>query len=41
MNNQEKMHRQALYNPDDPEIAKAQLESLERLYDFNQTRPSQ
>jgi len=41
MNNQEKMHNQALYNPNDPEIAKAQIDSLERLYDFNQTRPGQ
>ncbi|MFD1393805.1 sugar O-acetyltransferase [Lacticaseibacillus jixianensis] len=41
MNDKQKMHSQALYNPDDPEISKIQLTCLERLYDFNQTRPSE
>ncbi|KZL42536.1 sugar O-acetyltransferase [Secundilactobacillus collinoides] len=41
MNDIEKMHSRALYNPSDPEISKIQLSCLERLYDFNQTRPSE
>jgi Acetyltransferase (isoleucine patch superfamily) len=39
--NQEKMHNGGLYQPSDPEIAKQQQLCLERLYDFNHTRPSE
>lgn len=41
MNDKQKMHSQALYNPSDPEISKIQLACLEKLYDFNQTRPGE
>lgn len=37
----EKMHNCELYLPNDEELAKEQNECLEKLYDFNQTRPSQ
>ena len=36
----EKMHSTKLYLPSDPEIAKEQQKCLNRLYDFNQTRPT-
>ncbi|WP_125769272.1 sugar O-acetyltransferase [Lapidilactobacillus wuchangensis] len=39
--NREKMHNGGLYQPSDPEIAKQQQLCLDRLYDFNQTRPSE
>ncbi len=37
----EKMHSTELYLPSDPEIAKEQQQCLNRLYDFNQTRPTE
>ncbi len=37
----EKMHTGELYLPGDEEIMNEQLRRLERLYDFNETRPSQ
>lgn len=37
----EKMHSTKLYPPSDPEIAKEQQKCLNRLYDFNQTRPTE
>ena len=37
----EKMHSTKLYLPSDPEIAKEQQQCLNRLYDFNQTRPTE
>lgn len=37
----EKLHTGELYLPDDEEIMKEQLLCLEKLYDFNATRPSQ
>lgn len=37
----EKMHNGELYLPGDPEIAGWQLSCLEKLYEFNQTRPTQ
>lgn len=37
----EKMHSTKLYLPSDPEIAKEQQKCLNRLYDFNQTRPTE
>lgn len=41
MNEATKMHTQALYHPDDPAIAALQLDCLEKLYDYNQTRPGE
>ena len=38
---QEKMHSTALYLPNDPEIVVEQTRCLDRLYDFNQTRPTE
>lgn len=35
----EKMHSGALYLPGDPDLAAEQLQYLDRLYEFNQTRP--
>lgn len=37
----EKMHSGALYLPGDAELSKEQLKCLDRLYEFNQTRPTQ
>ena len=37
----EKMHSTKLYLLSDPEIAKEQQKCLNRLYDFNQTRPTE
>lgn len=39
MNMKEKMHNGALYFPNDAEIMKEQMLCLEKLYDFNATRP--
>ena len=41
MHMKDKMHTGALYLPGDPEIQQEQLKRLDRLYDFNQTRPSE
>ena len=35
----EKLHDGSLYLPNDPALMTEQLQCLERLYDFNQTRP--
>ncbi|MBT9676470.1 sugar O-acetyltransferase [Levilactobacillus brevis] len=40
MGNLEKMHTGDLYLPDDPVIEKDQQRYLDRLYDYNHTRPS-
>lgn len=37
----EKMHSTELYLPGDPEIAAEQQKCLDRLYDFNKTRPTE
>lgn len=37
----EKMHSCELYLPDDPEIVCIQTQCLEKLYDYNATRPSE
>ena len=37
----EKMHSGALYFPSDPELSREQLGYLDRLYEFNQTRPTE
>lgn len=39
MDNKQKMHSGELYLPDDEEILTEQLVCLEKLYDFNATRP--
>lgn len=41
MNMKEKMHSGELYLPGDEEITKEQTLCLERLYDFNMTRPTE
>ena len=37
----EKMHTGELYLPGDPEIVEEQTKRLERLYDYNMTRPTE
>lgn len=37
----EKMHGEELYLPNDEELATEQLKTLEKLYDYNSTRPSE
>ena len=37
----EKMHTGALYWPNNPEIFEGQIEALDRLYEFNMTRPTE
>lgn len=39
MNNKEKLHSGELYWPNDEEVTKVQFQCLEKLYDFNATRP--
>lgn len=41
MSMKEKLHTRELYLPDDDEIMQEQLMCLDRLYDFNMTRPTQ
>lgn len=41
MDIKEKLHSGKLYLPDDEDIMKVQLECLDKLYDFNQTRPTE
>ncbi len=41
MSDYEKLHSGELYLPSDDEIIKQQFACLEKLYDFNQTRPSE
>ncbi len=41
MDIREKMHSGELYFPGDEELVKEQLGYLEKLYDFNQTRPNE
>lgn len=40
-NEKDKMHVGEIYLPNDEEILKEQLSCLDRLYDFNQTRPTE
>ena len=37
----EEMHSSKLYLPNEPELAQEQLKCLDRLYDFNLTRPTE
>ena len=39
--NREKMHTGELYDPGDPEILAWQMRCLDRLYDYNMTRPTE
>ena len=41
MSQKDKMHTTELYLPSDEEIMKEQLACLEKLYEYNQTRPSE
>ena len=41
MKSLDKLHSQKVYDPTDENIAKEQLKCLEKLYDFNMTRPSE
>lgn len=41
MNELEKLHSGVLYFPGDPSVLQRQFECLEKLYSFNQTRPSE
>ena len=41
MSMKEKMHRGELYMPDDPEIVAEQVRCLDRLYEYNSTRPTE
>ena len=41
MSMKEKMHRGELYMPDDPEIVSEQVRCLDRLYEYNSTRPTE
>ncbi len=41
MNPYDSLHSKKVYNPADESIMKEQFKCLERLYDFNATRPSQ
>ncbi len=41
MSMKDKMHTGELYLPNDEEIMDEQLKRLDRLYDFNATRPTQ
>ena len=41
MTEKDKMHTGELYLPGDPEIMERQMKCLDRLYDFNNTRPTE
>lgn len=41
MTESEKMHDESLYDPSDAEISAQQLAYLDKLYDYNQTRPTE
>ena len=41
MNIDKVLHSQKLYFPDDEEIMSVQAQCLEKLYDYNMTRPSE
>ena len=41
MSEKDKMHTGELYDPNDPEIAAWQEKCLDRLYDYNHTRPTE
>ena len=39
MGNRDKLHTGELYLPNDPEVMEEQLDYMELLYEYNQTRP--
>lgn len=39
--NNQRLHTGELYRPDDPELERKQTACMEKLYDYNQTRPSE
>ena len=41
MNHKDQLHTGAIYFPNDPDIMADQLKYLDRLYDFNHTRPTE
>lgn len=41
MRMKDKLHTGELYLPNDDEIMEVQLKKLDKLYDFNATRPSE
>ena len=41
MNHKDQLHTGAIYDPNDPEIMNEQRKLLDRLYDYNQTRPTE
>ena len=41
MTDYEKMHSGDIYNPSDDAIFEEQIKCLDRLYDFNMTRPTE
>ena len=41
MNQRDLLHTGAIYLPTDPSIMEDQLRWLDRLYDFNNTRPTE
>ena len=41
MNHKDQLHTGAIYYPNDPEIMADQPRWLDRLYDFNNTRPTE
>ena len=41
MNHKDQLHTGAIYLPTDPDVMADQLRWLDRLYDFNQTRPTE
>ncbi len=41
MTEREKQHSGDIYDPADPEVTRLQLECMEKLYDYNRTRPGE
>lgn len=41
MSKDQKLHSGEIYDPNDPDLLEKQYQYLEKLYDFNQTRPSE
>lgn len=41
MSEKDKQHTGEVYFPGDPEILEEQIQYQEKLYDYNQTRPSE
>ncbi len=41
MTDREKQHSGDIYDPADPEVTRLQIDCMEKLYDYNQTRPGE